>query len=188
MKPTSQPASPFPALATGPTPVPTPAPALSPALISLIRTVGPPVSAAALLICVLTYWVIGGGFGTIAQVRIGVSNASVPVPATPGITAAYFTLHNSGAQPDELLSVRTSAAAQSALINNPTTGASGRMSTIEGVEVPAHGSVTLGPFGDDVMLTGVQPLKAGQTVTLILTFRTVGEITVEATVTPPGTP
>ncbi|HEV2638089.1 MAG TPA: copper chaperone PCu(A)C [Actinocrinis sp.] len=169
-------------------PAPVAAPVLSPALANVIRTIGPPVSAAALLICILTYWVLSGGFGTIAQVRISVTDASVPVPATPGITAAYFTIHNSGDQPDELVAVRTSAAAQSMLIDNPTSGASGRMSTIQGVTVPAHSSATLGPFGDDVMITGAHPLRVGQTVTLILTFRTVGDITVTATVTPPGTP
>ena len=161
---------------------------LPPALASAIRTVGPPVSAAALLICILTYWVVGGGFGTIAQVRLDVTGATVPAPATPGITAAYFTVRNSGDQPDELLSVSTADAARSMLIENPTSGPSGRMTELQGVTIPAHGSATFGPFGDDIMLTGVPELKAGQTVTLILTFRDVGEVTVPAAVTPPGTP
>lgn len=165
-----------------------PRPELPPALASLIRTVGPPVTAAAVLICLLTYWVVSGGFGTIAQVRISVTDATVPAPATPGATAAYLTIHNTGAEPDELLSVRTSAAARSALINNPTSGASGTMNVLQGIDVPAHGTATLGPFGDDVMLTGVRKLTVGETVTLTLTFRHIGDVTVTATVTPPGTP
>jgi len=163
-------------------------PGLPPALATLIRTVGPPVTAAALLICLLAYWVVSGGFGTIAQVRISVVGATVPMPATPGITAAYLAIRNSGAEPDELLSVRTAIAAQSMLIENPTSGPSGTMNVIQGVQVPAHGSATLGPFGDDVMLSGTRRLTVGETVTLILTFRRIGDVTVTATVTPPGTP
>ena len=158
------------------------------AVANAIRTVGPPVAAAALLICVLTSWVAGGGLGTVARVRLAVVDATVPAPATPGLTAAYLTIRNSGDAADELLSVRTAAAAQSMLIENPTAGASGTMTPIQGVTVPAHGAAVLGPFGDDVMLTGIRPLRPGQTVTLVLTFRDVGEVTVQATVTPPGTP
>ena len=174
--------------AFSPMPAATPTATPAPALTAAIRTVGPPVSAAALLICLLTCWVVSGGFGTVAQVRLDVVGATVPVPATPGLTAAYFTVRNSGDQSDELISVRTADAAQSMLIENPTGGASGRMTPIQGVDIPAHGSATFGPFGDDIMLTGVPQLKVGQTVTLVLTFRDVGDVTVQATVTPPGTP
>jgi copper(I)-binding protein len=47
--------------------------------------------------------------------------------------------------------------------------------------------VTLDPFGTDIMLMKAHPLRVGQTVTLVLDFREAGEITVQATVTAPGT-
>ena len=162
-------------------------PPMNPALAAAIRTVGPPVSAAVLLICMLTFWVTSGGFGTIAQVKITVVGATIPMPATPGITAAYLTIKNSGDTDDELVSVRTSSAGQSMLAQNTTTGGSGGMHEVQGIAVPAHGSVTLNPFGADVMLTDTHPLHVGETVTLILTFQKIGDVTVQATVTPPGT-
>lgn len=162
-------------------------PPMNPALAAAIRTVGPPVSAAVLLICMLTFWVTSGGFGTVAQVKITVGGATVPMPATPGITAAYLTIKNSGDEADELVSVRTASASESMLIQNTTTGSSGDMHEVPGVAVPAHGSVTLNPFGADVMLSNTKPLHVGETVTLILTFQKIGDVTVQATVTPPGT-
>ena len=161
-------------------------PPMNPALAAALRTVGPPVSAAVLLICMLTFWVTSGGFGTIAQVRITVVDATVAMPATPGITAAYLTIKNTGDTADELVSVRTTSAGRSMLAQNTNTGASGDMHEVQGIVVPAHGSVTLNPFGTDVMLTDTHPLRVGETVTLILTFQKIGDVTVQATVTPPG--
>jgi copper(I)-binding protein len=160
---------------------------LSPATAAAVRVVGPPVSAAILLICVLTSWVASGGFGTVARVRIDVVSATVPVPATPGLTAAYLTIRNNGDEADELLSVTTPSAGQTMLAENSATGASGAMTRLSGIEVPAHGSADLGPFGTDIMLMDARPLHVGQTVTLVLDFREAGEVTVQATVTPPGT-
>lgn len=54
--------------------------------------------------------------------------------------------------------------------------------------VPAHGTVTLTPFGPDLALIGARHLAAGQHVPLTLIFRQAGRITVQATVTAPGTP
>ena len=51
-----------------------------------------------------------------------------------------------------------------------------------------HGTVTLSPFGDDVVFLHPAPLQVGQLVPLTLTFRQAGRVTVEATVTPPGAP
>jgi copper(I)-binding protein len=164
-----------------------PAPAMSPAIAAAVRSVGPPLSAALLLIVVLSCWVTSGGFGTIARVRISVVDATVPMPATPGLTAAYLTIDNSGDKPDELLSVQTASAGRTMLAQNSSSGPSGTMKEIQGIAVPAHGSATLGPFGVDVMLSDTRPLHVGQVVTLILTFRTVGQVTVQAAVTPPGT-
>jgi len=166
----------------------TPPPAiLSPAMAAVVRAVGPPLTAAVVLIFVLTYWVTSGGFGTIAQVRIDVVGATVPVPATPGLTAAYLTIRNSGDAADELLSVSAAGADRTMLVQNSTDGGSGSMSQVSGIAVPAHGSTTLGPFGADIMIMDDHPLRAGQTITLVLTFRAAGEVTVQATVTPPGT-
>jgi copper(I)-binding protein len=54
--------------------------------------------------------------------------------------------------------------------------------------IPAHGTLTLSPFGDDVVLQDPAPFETSSSVPLILTFRHAGTVTIEATVTAPGTP
>ena len=57
-----------------------------------------------------------------------------------------------------------------------------------GLTIPAHGIVTLAPFGSDVVLTGAPRLMAGQQVPLTLDFAHAGPVTISATVTAPGAP
>jgi copper(I)-binding protein len=56
------------------------------------------------------------------------------------------------------------------------------------VAMPAHGTLSLNPFGLDIVLQNPGSLTVGGSVPLILTFRHSGRVTVYATVTPPGTP
>jgi copper(I)-binding protein len=158
------------------------------ALASAAKAAAPPLAAGVLLIGALSGWVATGGLGTLARVRIEAVGATIPVPASPGVTAAYLTIRNTGAEPDQLLSVSTGAAARAVLTRNTDTGASGEMSMLSEITIPAHGSTTLGPFGTDIMLTDPRPLRAGQSVTLVLHLRRAGDVTVQALVTPPGTP
>jgi copper(I)-binding protein len=62
------------------------------------------------------------------------------------------------------------------------------LSSLRGKVVPAHGTVTLSPFGTDVVLIDPVPFESEGSVPLTLTFRHAGRVTVNATVTPPGTP
>ena len=48
--------------------------------------------------------------------------------------------------------------------------------------------VTLSPFGDDVVLRDPAPFETSSSVPLTLTFRQGGTVTIDATVTAPGTP
>jgi copper(I)-binding protein len=59
---------------------------------------------------------------------------------------------------------------------------------VTGLGIPAHGTVTLTPSGDDAVLVGGPLLLAGQQVTLTLTFRRAGRVVIEAAVTVPGPP
>jgi hypothetical protein len=52
------------------------------------------------------------------------------------------------------------------------------------VAVPADGTLTLSPFGNDLVLVDPTPFETAGTVPRILTFRNAGTITIEATVTP----
>lgn len=156
--------------------------------VELARAAAAPLITGALLLALLWAWVAGGGLGTIARVRLQITGAIVPLPATPAATAAYLTIRNTGAEADELLSVATDSAQRTMLADN--TGASGATSgsmvELKGITVPAHGTVVLGPYADDIMLMQPKSLSVGQTVVLVLDFRTLGQVTVDAKVAPLG--
>jgi copper(I)-binding protein len=56
------------------------------------------------------------------------------------------------------------------------------------VAIPARGTLSLSPFGLDIVLLDPGSLTVGASVPLVLSFRHAGQVTVYATVTPPGTP
>jgi copper(I)-binding protein len=147
----------------------------------LARAAAAPAACAAALIGLLSAWVSAGGAGTVAKVRIEVSLAAIPMTsftsraAGPSSAHAYLTIRNLAGAADELTGGASPAARRVTLTTGPVT-------------IPAHGVVTLSPFGADVTLAGVRHLLAGQHVPLTLFFRHGGRVTVEATVTAPGTP
>ena len=67
-------------------------------------------------------------------------------------------------------------------------GLGGPRVVVSDLAIPAHGTLTLSPFGDDVVLRDPAPFETAPGVPLILTFRHAGTVTLEATVTAPGTP
>lgn len=158
-------------------------------VLSLLRGAAAPVIAGLVLLGLLCFWVAGGGFGTLARERLQVTGAIVPVPAAAGQTAVYLTIANTGAQADELLSVTTNAAAGAMLTGNAVGAgkSAGSMTELSGITVPAHGTVVLGPFADDIMLMRPQHLAVGASIELTLHFRVLGEVAVTARVVPPGT-
>jgi copper(I)-binding protein len=95
-----------------------------------------------------------------------------------------MTITNSAGQPDRLTKA-TSAAIGDVQLMNTETDASGMsgMHMIDGIDIPAGGTVTLAPGGLHVMLMGLQgPLNVGDQVELTLTFEKGGTITVIAEV------
>jgi copper(I)-binding protein len=118
-----------------------------------------------------------GGIVTIggAWVRAGQSG---------GTTAAYMTITNGTLSDDTLTAVATPVAA-SASLHETKTDASGMtgMQPVDGIKIPAGGTVSLEPGGYHVMLMGLTgDLAAGQTVRLTLTFKGAGAIEVSAEV------
>lgn len=129
----------------------------------------------------------GSSVGSTGAEPIVVANAFVrpPVPPTPE-AAAYFTIFNTTAVPDELESVTTGAGGEAVL----HTYVGGVMTAISGgLEIPAHGSVVLSVGHTHVMISDLfGPLKAGQTVNIDLVFANAGPVEVEAPVVPFGAP
>ncbi len=154
-----------------------------------------PVACTALLVALLSAWVATGGAGTITRVRIQVSLAAVPMRAfSPGAASAvgaattYLVIRNLSGGADALVSARSPAAPHIVLTTHRGEGAAEPRTVVADLVIPAHATITLNPFGDDVVLMDPPLLRAGQFILLALTFRHGGTITVQAAVTPPGTP
>jgi copper(I)-binding protein len=121
---------------------------------------------------------------SLAAEPIVVSNAYVRPPAPPSkAAAAYFTVFNTTAQPDRLISVDSGAGATSVIHTANMTKAA------DGVLIPAHGKVVLSTGHGHVMIQQLfGKLKPGQTVNLDLTFEHAGIVTIAAKVIALGTP
>ncbi len=163
-------------------------------LSDLARAAAGPVACAAVLIGLLSVWVVTGGTGNIVPVRIQISQAAVPMRSYPGATAApsgpagtFLTIVNPTATADELIAVRSPAATH--IVLRRRTGPEDPGTVVAGaLTIPAKSSITLTPFGDDVVLRDPVRYESDSTVPLTLTFRHAGTITVSADVTAPGTP
>jgi copper(I)-binding protein len=153
----------------------------------LLRAAIVPVSCSALLLALLSAWVISGGDGTISRVNIEVTAAAVAMPASTGGPApVYLTVDNLGGA-DRLVSVTTPDAQRVELVQHDGNPASpGR--SLASVSIAAHAVASLNPFEIDIILIHPAALTVGGSVPLTLTFAAAGRVTVDATVTPPGTP
>ena len=154
----------------------------------LVRAGLAPVICAAALIGLLSAWVATGGAGTVSRVTIKVGQAAVTLPSSsaPDQAATFLTITNLGG-PDTLLSVRSPAASRVTFVRH-NGSAAGPGVTLRQMAIPAHATLSLNPFGLDIVLQDPRALAIGTTVPLILTFRHAGQVTVDAAVTPPGTP
>ena len=159
----------------------------------LARAAFGPVICAVVLIGLLSAWVATGGAGTLSRVRLQVTLAAVPMRAfTPAAAAAigsattFLTIKNLSGTPDELVAVRSPIAARVVLTERISLA--GPRAVVSDLAIPAHGTLTLSPFGDDVVLQHPAPFETSPSVALTLTFRHAGTVTIEATVTAPGTP
>jgi hypothetical protein len=104
--------------------------------------------------------------------------------ATPGksdIGAAYVTIHSPTA--DRLVAASTPVAKKAELHTMEMSGMVMKMRPISSIDIPAGQSVSLAPGGMHIMLMGLkQPLKAGQSFPLSLTFAKAGTRTVNVAV------
>ena len=118
--------------------------------------------------------------------QLEVSNAWAR--ATPGKAengAAYVTIVSPTA--DRLVSVSSPAAKKAGLHSTTMDGGMMKMRPLAGVDVPANEPVTLKPGGMHIMLQGLnEPLQAGKSFPLTLTFEKAGQREVDVAVEKPG--
>jgi copper(I)-binding protein len=106
--------------------------------------------------------------------------------AAIGTATTFLTIRNLSDTPDELIAARSPLARQVTLTER--TGPAGPRTAVDGLTIPAHGTLTLSPFGADVVLRDPSPFENLPSVPLTLTFRQAGTVTIQASVTAPGTP
>jgi copper(I)-binding protein len=106
--------------------------------------------------------------------------------ASVGAATTFHTIRKLSGTPDQLVAVRSPIARH--VVLTVRDGPAGPRFVVRDLAIPAHGTRTLSPFGDDVVLRDPAPFETSQSVPLILTFRHAGTVTLQATVTAPGTP
>ncbi|MER3405214.1 MAG: copper chaperone PCu(A)C [Chloroflexota bacterium] len=102
------------------------------------------------------------------------------------VSAAYMVIRNEGAQSDRLVRAETDVAETVELHESRMESGVMKMQPVEGIDVPAGGSVELKPGGLHIMLIGLKrELRVGDRVELVLHFEKAGDIAVEAEVRQP---
>ena len=115
---------------------------------------------------------------------ITVTDAWARTSATiDGAGAAYMILHNGSGEADKLIGAASTAAATVEMHESMEMDGMMSMSPVDSIEVPAGGQAELAPGGLHIMLIGLtQELKAGDKITLTLTFEKAGQVEVTAEV------
>ena len=159
----------------------------------LMRAAAGPVICAVVLTALLSAWVASRGAGTLTPVRLKITLAAVPQRAftvkaadAAGAAYVYLSIRNFTSTPDELLAVSTPITSRVLLTER--TGPAGKRVAVHALAIPGNGTLTLSPLTADVVLENPAPFEATRDVPLTLVFRNAGTVTIEAPVTPPGTP
>ena len=121
-------------------------------------------------------------FATVAAaqstVRVESPYARATVPGQPA-GGGYLKVTNAGKEADRLLSVSADVSKSVELHSMSMEGDVMRMRQVDGIDVPAGGSVELKPGGLHIMFIGLKgPLKAGDTFPATLKFAKAGEVKV----------
>ncbi|MEU9207741.1 copper chaperone PCu(A)C [Streptomyces sp. NPDC048415] len=111
-----------------------------------------------------------------------VTGAYVRQPPTADMAAGYFTVTNTGRQPDRLTGVSSDDATS---VTMHRTTAQNWMEPVKAFTIPAGGRLVLRTGGDHLMLMGFgKKPTVGETITLRLRFAASDSITVRAPVKP----
>ncbi len=100
----------------------------------------------------------------------------------PGAEAAgaFLTIDNRGKDADRLVGASSPVAGQVEIHEMAMDGGVMKMRAVKGIDLPPGAKVQLKPGGYHVMLESLkQPLKAGETIPLTLTFEKAGSIDIK---------
>jgi copper(I)-binding protein len=100
-------------------------------------------------------------------------------PKGAEVGAGYLTIRNDGAAADRLTAIAVDFASAEVHEMKMANGVMKMRAVSDGLEIPAHATVTLGPGGYHVMFVGLKhPLAKGETVEATLTFAHAGQVKV----------
>lgn len=106
-----------------------------------------------------------------------ITGGYIPQPASPDVAAAYFTVTNSGSSADTLTKVVTSVTTKVMAMTETDSGATGAMTDLLKVVVPAHGSFAFTPGHAHLMLQNpARALREGDRVSMTVTFARAGTV------------
>lgn len=129
------------------------------------------ISAALVLSAALTGLLVTTGAYASAADQISASHAWIRVLPGELPAGGYVTLKNSGNQTVSLSSASSATYAHVMLHHSSTAGGVSRMSMVNTLAIPAHGSAVLAPAGYHLMLSQpLAPVSPGDTVKLTLKF------------------
>ncbi|WP_329281465.1 copper chaperone PCu(A)C [Streptomyces sp. NBC_01451] len=147
-----------------------------------------PVAVCGLALGGLSTWTAYGNAGSPARIKVTDGKVFVPSGATP-VTAAFFTITNSGGAADRLLKVTTTEAGAGALTLSRhvmTSSNTATDATVASVAVPAGGSLDMSPDSLDVILPVKKGRQPGDLVSFTLHFEHSGAVKTLAVVVSPG--
>lgn len=114
------------------------------------------------------------------------TRATPPKAPTAG---GYFTITNTGTEPDRLIAVASPLAEKGQLHQMTMKDGVMTMRPVDSLEIPAGGSVTLAPGGIHLMFVGPkEPFKEGSKLPVALTFEKAGTIETFLHIRPIGAP
>jgi len=114
---------------------------------------------------------------------IHVADAKARPTAPGGTGVVYMIVMNHGAADDDLTGLSTPIADKAEMHRSTDMNGMSHMEAVADLPVKGNGSITFGPGGLHVMLTGLkQPLKLGDSFPLTLTFAKAGTVSVTVSV------
>lgn len=120
---------------------------------------------------ILAGLLLAGGVHATDAEHVQASHAWIRVLPGNLPAGAYVTLKNDGDQPAALSSASSPAYASVMLHHSSTKGGMSRMTMVDKLAIPAHGSVVLAPAGYHLMMMQAKAaVSPGDTVPVTLTF------------------
>lgn len=109
-----------------------------------------------------------------------------PSPLAEGNGAAYMLIENTGSADDKLISAASDVSEATEIHDMTMENDIMKMFKIDGIDIPAGGSVELKPGSKHIMFIGLHgKLEIGQIVTIDLEFEKLGKFSVKAEIREP---